>query len=106
LESHQRVSCDFSRNVHLHKEQVQHATEEENNRDEGKQEKVVAAKICQVKRTQEVDRLRQQRHRQNKYDKEISLGEQSLGGTKQNLKVFTAGIQSDLKNILITSFQQ
>jgi hypothetical protein len=58
-----------------YKEQVQRATGEENNWDEGKQEKVVAAKIHRAKRTQEVDRLRQQRHRQNKYDKEISLGE-------------------------------
>jgi hypothetical protein len=46
-----------------------------------------------------VDKLHQQRHRQKKYDKEISLGEQSLEGTKQNLKVCTVGIQGDLKNI-------
>jgi hypothetical protein len=70
-----------------YKEQVQRATEEENEQDEDKMEKSTATKVYCTERRQEVDKLRQQRHRQKMYDTEISLGERSPGGTKQNLKV-------------------
>jgi hypothetical protein len=66
---------------------VQRATEEENERDEGKMEKSTATKVHRTERRREVDKLRQQRHRQKMYDMEISLGERSPGGTKRNLKV-------------------
>src|ERR1700736_3341071 len=68
-------------------EQVQRATEEENEQWAGKEEKARFAKILRDEKTREDDKIRQQRHRQKLRDEEISRGERTPGGSKRNQKV-------------------
>ena len=68
-------------------EQVQRATEEENERWVGKDEEARLTKIHRDEKTREDDKIRQQRHRQKLRDEEISRGERTPGGSKRNQKV-------------------
>ena len=68
-------------------EQVQRATEEENEQWVGKDEKAWLTKIHRDEKTREDDKIRQQRHRQKLCNEEISWGERTPGGSKRNQKV-------------------
>lgn len=70
-----------------HDEQVQCATGEENERWAGKDEKAQLAKLHRAEKTQDDDKIRQQRHRQKLRDEVISRGERTPGGSKHNQKV-------------------
>lgn len=70
-----------------HDEQVQCATGEENERWAGKDEKAQLAKLHRAEKTQDDDKIRQQRHRQKLWDEVISRGERTPGGSKHNQKV-------------------
>jgi len=66
-----------------YKEQVQRADGEENERYQEHEDRAGEMKAHQAEKTWEDAKLRQQRHREKKYAKQISLGERSPGGTKR-----------------------
>jgi hypothetical protein len=63
-------------------EQVQWATEEENKRARGQEGKEKDVQAHRANKTQEDDKLRQQKHRQKRHEMEISVGKRTPGGTK------------------------
>jgi hypothetical protein len=70
-----------------HHIQVQRASEEENERYESREQVLDVEKARQAQRTREEAKVRQQKHRQKMYDKEIEKGERTPGGTKRATKV-------------------
>jgi hypothetical protein len=52
-----------------------------------RKEQLAKVKALQIVETRENARLRQQRHRQQIYDSEITCGERTPGGTKRIQKV-------------------
>jgi hypothetical protein len=61
---------------------VQQATEEENERVRGQEGKEKDVQARCANKTQEDNKLHQQKHRQKRCEMEISVGERMPGGTK------------------------
>jgi hypothetical protein len=83
-----------------YQDQVQRATEEENERYQERADRVDETKAHRAEKTREDDKLRQRRHREKKYDREISLGERTPGGTKRTREVCVRQFNGFLLRIL------
>jgi hypothetical protein len=70
-----------------YQEQVRRATEAENGWYQGREEGLAEIKAQRTAEAREDAGIRQQKHRQKTYDKEIVLGERTPGGTKRIQKV-------------------
>jgi hypothetical protein len=68
-------------------EQVRRTTEEENELYQAREERLAGIKAHQTAEVREGAKIRQQKHWQKTYDKEIALGERTPGGTKRIKKV-------------------
>jgi hypothetical protein len=65
-----------------YKEKLQRADEEENERHQEFEDRAGKVKARGLEKMRKDAKLRQRRHREQEYKKQISLGERSPGGTK------------------------
>ena len=70
-----------------HDQQIQRTAEEENEQYLEQEERLLEHKAYRTVELRDDARVRQKKHRQRTYDKEIALGERTPGGTKQIQKV-------------------
>jgi hypothetical protein len=70
-----------------HDQEIQRTAEEENERYLEREERLLEHKAHRTVELRDGARIRQKKHRQRTYNKEIALGERTPGGTKQIQKV-------------------